>query len=97
MNECTASRTSSLDISVEKLLEAIKQINECIYEATEIFIGNPFDLIEIDMTKIPSNCFFISDHCVESGKMFKINDGEFKRSLYGFIDEHPDRVFRGKK
>ena len=84
------------DYNIEKLLEAVRQFSETIYETTTIFVGNPFDLIEIDMKKIPSNCFFISDHCVEQGKMLKVNNDELKRALYGFIEEHPDRVFRGR-
>lgn len=85
------------DYNMEKLLEAIKQFSETLYEATEIFMGNPFDLIEIDMSKIPRNCFFISSHHINKGEMFKVNDGELKRSLYKFIEEFPDRVFRGEK
>ena len=86
-----------IDCNMEKLLESIKQFSETLYETTEIFMGNPFDLIEIDMSKIPCNCFFISSHHINKGEMFKVNDGELKRSLYEFIEEFPDRVFRGKK
>ena len=56
---------SSLDISVEKFLEAVEQFSEHIYNVIEIFIGNPFGLIEIDMSEIPSNCYFINNDCVE--------------------------------
>lgn len=97
MNEYTANKTSSLDISVEKLLEVTKQFSEHIYKATQIFLGNPFDLIKMDMSKIPSNCFFISEHSVESGKILKVEDEELKRMLYEFIEEHPDRAFRGNR
>lgn len=97
MNECTINRASPLEISAEKLLEAVKQFKEHIYEATEIFMGNPFDLIEIDMSEIPSNCYFISDNCVEKNKMYHVTDDELKRMLYDFIEKYPDRVFRGKK
>lgn len=97
MNEFTVNKASSLDISAEKLLEAVKQFSEQIYNATEIFMGNPFDLIEIDMSEIPRNCYFISDNCVEKNQMYHVTDGELKRMLYDFIEEHPDRVFRGKK
>lgn len=97
MNEYTVNKTSSLDISAEKLLEAVKQFREHIYEATEIFIGNPFDLIEIDMSKIPRNCYFISNNCVEKNKMYHVTDDELKRMLYDFIEKYPDRVFKGKQ
>ncbi len=97
MNECTINRDSPLEISAEKLLEAAKQFEEHIYEATEIFMGNPFDLIEIDMSEIPSNCYFMSDNCVERNKMYHVTDSELKRMLYDFIEKYPERVFRGKK
>lgn len=97
MNECTVNKTSSLEISAEKLLEAVNQFREHIYDATEIFMGNPFDLIEIDMSEIPRNCYFISDNCVEKNKMYHVTDGELKRMLYDFIEKYPDRVFKGEK
>lgn len=97
MNEYTVNKASSLDVSAEKLLEAVKQFSEHIYETTEIFMGNPFDLIEIDMSEIPSNCYFISDNCVEKNKMYHVTNDELKRMLYDFIEKYPDRVFKGKK
>ena len=97
MNECTVNKTSNLEVSAEKLLEAVKQFSEQIYIATEIFMGNPWDLIEIDMSEIPRNCYFISEQYVEKGKMYHVTDGELKRMLYDFIEKYPDRIFRGKK
>ena len=97
MNECAVNMASSLDISVEKFLEAVEQFSEHIYDATEIFMGNPFDLIEINMSEIPSNCYFISNDCVEKNKMYHVTDSELKRILYDFTSKYPDRVFRGKK
>lgn len=86
-----------IEHSMNKFLEAVEQFCEHIYEATEIFMGNPFDLIEMDMSEIPPNFYFISNHYINKGDMYKIEDGELKRSLYEFIEEHPDRVFRGEK
>lgn len=97
MNECTVNKASPLEVSAEKLLEAVKQFNEHVYEATEILMGNPFDLIEIDMSEIPRNCYFISNNNVERNKMYHITDDYLKRELYQFIENHPDRVFRGEK
>ena len=97
MIEYAVNKTSSLDINAEKLLEAVKQFCEHIYEATEIFIGNPFDLIEIDMSEIPRNCYFISNNCVEKNKIYHVTDDELKRMLYDFIEKYPDRVFKGKQ
>ena len=94
----TSKTLKTLDKSdMDKLLKAVEQFCESIYETTEIFIGNPFDLIEIDMSEIPSNCFFISEPCIERGVMYRTKDDWLKRELYKFIEEYPDRVFRGKK
>lgn len=97
MNECTVNKALDLEISAEKLLEAVKLFSEHIYDATEIFMGNPCDLIEIDMSEIPKNCYFISDNCVEKNKLYHVTDSEMKRMLYDFIEKYPDRVFRSKK
>lgn len=98
MIECTtATKDSTLEISLDKFKKAVEQFSEHIYEATTIFIGNPLYLIEIDMYEIPSNCYFVSNHLIDRGVMYKVEDGELKRSLYEFIEEFPDRVFRGKK
>lgn len=82
---------------INKFLEAIEKFNETIYQTTEILLANPFDLIELDMSEIPCNCYFISDTHIEKGTMYKVEDSDLKRSLYEFIEEFPDRVFRGKK
>ena len=91
------SSSSNLKMSLDKLLEAVEQIEERIYEATEIFLGNPFDLIKMDMSKIPRNCYFISHYGIDEGKLHKVVDGKLKRELYEFIEKHPDRAFRGRK
>lgn len=82
---------------MNKFLEAIEQFAETIYQSTEILLANPLDLMEIDMSEIPCNCYFISDTHVERGTMFQVKDSPLKRDLYEFIEEFPDRVFRGKK
>ena len=99
MNDYITSTSSSLDLnmSLDKLLEAIEQFSERIYEVTEIFFGNPFDLIKMDMSKIPCNCYFVSHYGIDEGKLYKVEDGELKRELYEFIEKHPDRAFRGLK
>lgn len=99
MNDYITSASSNLDLemNLDKLLGAVEQFCEHIYEATVIFLGNPFDLIKMDMSKIPYNCCFISDYRLASGKMYKVENEGLKRDLYKFIEEHPDRVFRGRK
>lgn len=82
---------------IDKFLEAIERFNETIYQSTEILLANPLDLIEIDMSEIPCNCYFISDNHIEKGMMVKVEDSDFKRTLYEFIEEFPHRVFRGKQ
>lgn len=83
--------------NIDKFLEAIEQFCETIYQSTEILLANPFDLIKLDMNEMPCNCYFISDTHIEKGTMYKVEDSDLKRSLYEFIEEFPDRVFRGKK
>ena len=99
MNDYITSASSSLDLnmSLDKLLEAVEQFNEAIYKATDIFLGNPFDLIKMDMNKIPRHCYFVSHYDIDKGKFYKVEKEELKRDLYKFIEEHPDRVFRGRK
>lgn len=99
MDDYITSASSSLDLnmSLDKLLEAVEQFSESIYKATEIFFGNPFDLIKMDMNKISHNCYFICHYGIDKGKLYKVEDGELKRELYEFIERHPDRAFRGKK
>lgn len=84
-----------IENDMQKFLEAIEQFGEHMYEITEILIANPMDLIEINMYEIPPNCYFISDYRMDKGTMYKVEDGELKRMLYRFIEEFPDRVFRG--
>ena len=86
-----------MEDNMNKLLEAIQQFSETVYQSTEILLANPLDLMELDLAEIPCNCYFISDQHVENGTMYKVEDGDLKRNLYEFIEEFPDRVFRGKK
>ena len=99
MNDYITSASSSLDLnmSLDKLLEAVEQFDKHMYEATEIFFGHPLDLIKLDMSKIPCNCYFVCHYGIDIGKLYKVEDGEIKRELYEFIKKHPDRAFRGKK
>ena len=90
-------RRCDMDDGMNKFLEAVEQFCETIYQSTEILLANPLDLIELDLSSIPCNCYFISDSHVEKGTMLKIEDSPLKRDLYKFIEDFPDRVFRGKK
>ena len=82
---------------MDKFLEAVEQYCEAVYQATYIFLGNPLDLVELDFSEITCNCYFISDSNIERGTILKIEDSPLKRDLYKFIEDFPDRVFRGKK
>lgn len=86
-----------MDDGMRKFLEAVEQFSETVYQSTEILLANPLDLIELDLSSIPCNCYFISDNHVEKDTMLKIEDSPLKRDLYKFIEDFPDRVFRGKK
>lgn len=97
MSEYITNKISDVDISLDKILKVIEESDKRMYEATEIFLGNPYDLIQIDMLEIPRNCVFISSCYVPMGEFEHVKDGELKRDLYKFSKEHPDRVFRGQK
>ena len=88
---------SDLGMSLDKLLEAVNQLNEDMYKITKIFLGHPLDLIKLDMSEIPCNCYFVCHYGIDIGKLYKVEDGEMKRELYEFIQKHPDRAFRGRK
>ena len=84
-------KEKTLEKSLNELLETIE---ETCYE---IFIGHPLDLLDLDMNKFYSFCYFLSNHNTKRGELLLIKDKKFKRDLIKFIKEHPDRVFRGKK
>lgn len=85
------------EFNLEALKQSIKDFKELVYETTNIFIGNPSDIININMYDIPSNCIFIGLRYFNKGEMYKIENSQLKRSLYEFANEYPDKVFRGKK
>ena len=97
MREYITNKTSDIDISLDKILKMVKQFDKDMYEVTEIFLANPVDLLKINMSVIPRNCVFISSLYMNKDTMAHVKDGELKRDLYKFIEEHPDRVFRGQK
>ena len=97
MSEYITNKTSDIDISLDKILEVIEQFDKHMYEATQIFLANPVDLLKMNMSVIPRNAVFISSFNMNEGTMAHVKDGELKRDLYKFIEEHPDRVFRGQK
>ena len=39
----------------------------------------------------------ISNNSVERNKMYHVTDDLIKRELYNFIENYPDRVFKGEK
>ena len=97
MSEYITNKISDVDISLDKILKVIEESDKLMYEATEIFLANPIDLLKINMSVIPRNAVFISNFNMNKGTMAHVKDGELKRDLYKFIKEHPDRVFRGQK
>ena len=84
------------EVTINQLIEIIKQLSESIYEETLIFVGNPLFLVELDMYEFPSNCYFVSSPYVPKDRVYQPK-GDWKRLWYEFIEEHPDKVFRGKK
>lgn len=95
---CCTCRYNEIDeeVTINQLVEVIKQSNEFGYEATVIFVGHPLDLAAIDVYEFPSTCYFVSNQYVPKGAIYQA-DGYWKRFWYEFINEYPDKVFRGKK
>lgn len=97
MYKCITNKTADVNISLDTILKVVEEVDKHIYEATQIFLANPVDLLKINMSVIPRNAVFISNFNMNEGTMAHVKDGELKRDLYKFIEEHPDRVFRGQK
>lgn len=76
--------------------ELIKAVGKFDLHTTNIFLGHPLDLLEMDMKQFPSNCYFISEHFTQRGQLLMVKDGELKEELYKFVKNSPDRVFRGE-
>lgn len=74
----------------------IKAVEQFDLHTTNILLGHPLDLLEMDMKQFPSNCYFISEHLAKRGELLMIKDGELKELLYNFVKDNPDRVFRGE-
>ena len=86
-----------LKISMDKFKLIIDEFSEKMFQSTHIYMGHPTTLLQIDMTKIPNNRWFISHQYVEEGCVLLIKDEDMKRDLYKFCEEHPDRIFKGSK
>ena len=95
---CCTCQYNEIDeeVTINQLVGVVKLSSELTYIATNIFIIHPLDLMEIDMSEIPCNCYFVSTPHINKGEMLQV-DGDLKKELYKFIEEHPDKVFRGKK
>ena len=77
----------------DNLLNAVKKID---YDTTQIFLGNPTDLLKMDMDKFSVYCCFISVSHIKRGKLLLVKDGKVKEELCKFAKNNPDRVFRGR-
>ena len=97
MDKYITNKTPNVDISLDNILKVVEEFDKHIYEATQIFLANPVDLLKINMSVIPRNAVFIGSCYMNEGTMVHVKDGGIKKDLYKFIEEHPDRVFRGKK
>lgn len=80
--------------ALDELLNACKKID---YESTQIILGNPSDLLKIDMDKFSSYHYFISNYYLKQGELLLVKDSDLKEMLYAFVKNNPDRVFRGKQ
>lgn len=83
----------SLD-AVEELLKAVKKFD---LDTTNVFLGNPLDLLKMDMREAPPNCYFISHPDCKKGELLMIKDNSLKEMLYTFAKNNPRQVFQGRK
>ena len=93
-NEGTAHKVDCTPKALEELLNVCKKID---YESTQIILGNPSDLLKMDMDNFSAYHYFISNHDLEQGKLLLVKDSDLKEMLYEFVKNNPDRVFRGKQ
>lgn len=103
MKNTKKTLNDAVDMKLSDLQKAIDTFSKHLYDATQIFIGHPDTLMVIDYKKIPNNYWFLADHNVEKGQLVLIKDTsgdpttfDLKKSLYEFLEEHPERFFRGK-
>lgn len=79
---------------LDELIKAVDKISLC---NILVFLGHPSDLIKMNMSELPSDCYFISDCNVTQGELLMIKDEAIKEILYRFAKKYPDKVFRGVK
>ena len=96
MNTINTVKSHKVECSEGILDELIKAVEQFDLHTTNILLGHPLDLLEMDMKQFPSNCYFISEHSAKRGELLMIKDGELKELLYNFVKNNPDRVFRGE-
>lgn len=96
--------SDSVDLKLSDLHKAIDAFSKHMYDTTQIFIGHPDTLMAIDYSKIPNNCWFLADYHIEKGQVMLVKDTaggqnafDLKKSLYDFLEKHPERFFRGEK
>lgn len=94
INEVIVHKADCTPKALDELLNACKKID---YESTQIILGNPSDLLKMDMDKFSSYHYFISNHYLKQGELLLVKDSDFKEMLYAFVKNNPDRVFRGKQ
>ena len=85
------------DFSLDAMEELLKAVKKFDLDTVNVFLGNPLDLLKMDMGKLPSNCYFISHPDCKKGELLMIKDNSLKEMLYTFAKNNPDRCFRGEK
>ena len=97
MDVTRAGMPYKVDCSPKALDELVKIVEKIDYDSTQIILGHPSDLLEMDMSKFSSYWYFISHHNLKQRELLIVKDGSLKETLYKFVKNNPDRVFRGEK
>lgn len=78
-------------------INILNNFYKILSKCSDIFMGNPMDLLELDMNEFYVGTYFISSPHLEKGTMLKIVDEYLKYDLIKFCIENEDRVFKGCK
>lgn len=84
--------------TLEKLIKSVEDFEEHLYQSTQIILVNSKDFFaNVNLDDYPDSVCFICNPHAPKGEAIILKDSEFKRMLYKFCCEHPDRVSRGRK
>ncbi len=84
-------------ITPEKAIENLRKLVEDFdFKVAQIILAHPESLLVLDMEQFPTNCYFISQPLVKKDEFLMVEDETWRKSLYEFARDKPDKVLRGK-